>query len=165
VAKRTKLDTRLFINTLLLILIFFLLLNTYLTVELKKKLAERELVQPESRAPPLVYVDYLIDQECTDCYDVTLHKLILFRLGLRLGDERFIDISSEQGQAFIERYAITLVPTVVLSQEAQQYDLFEQVWPDVGTKEDDGSYVFRAVDSLINMTYRDLDQNKIIRPQ
>ena len=37
---------------------------------------------------------------------------------------------------------------IILSPEAEDYDAFVSVWGEVGTKEDDGYYIFRAVDKL-----------------
>ena len=160
----TPLDSRLFINTLLLILIFFLLLNTYLTVELNKKIDKREkddlfglFLQKEP-----VDLIYLVDEDCVECYDVTLHKFIIDQLGsqsgeaFRYGDIRRVDILSEDGEELVLAYDISLVPTVIISKEANQFYWFEQVWGEVGTKEDDGVYVFRYLEKFTYLTYKDI---------
>ena len=155
----SSLDVRLFVNTLLLILIFFLLLNTYLTVELKKKLAEPQPIIVAGKSVDLIY---LIDGSCTDCYDAKAHRSILGQLGIIFGEEKSIDVSSKEGKKLIDQYDISLVPTVILSEEAGGYELFNTVWGEVGTEEKDGKYVFRLVDALGNVTYRDLKQDTII---
>ena len=168
---RTKLDTRLLINTLLLVLIFFLLLNTYLTVELKKKLPEqkpiqiKDIIRLPQQEPVSVSVYYLVDGACATCYNVTFHRNILHQLGFDIGEEQFIDISDDTGQQFIDDYNITLVPTFILSEDAEDNALFNRVWGDVGTKEQDGNYVFRKVDALANITYYNLATDEIVTPQ
>ena len=144
VKKKSHSDNRLFINTLLLVLIFFLLLNTHLTVELKKKLDQQRVFVPF----PLVDVAYLTDETCTDCYDVRVHRTILSQLGIQFGREQVIDAASDDGMTLIDLYNISKIPTIILSPEAEDYDAFVSVWGEVGTKEDDGYYIFRAVDKL-----------------
>jgi len=153
VKKKSYPDNRLFINTLLLVLIFFLLLNTHLTVELKKKLDQQRVFVPF----PLVDVTYLTDETCEGCYDVRVHRTILSRLGIQFGRESVIDAASGDGMTLIDLYNISKIPTIILSPEAEDYDAFVSVWGGVGTKEDDGYYIFRAVDKLgDNVTFINL---------
>jgi hypothetical protein len=109
----------------------------------------------------LVDVTYLADKSCTICYNVTLHKTTLLRLGVYIKTESLLDISSAEGQSLIKKYNITLVPTIILSSNAKEYSSLDQAWSQVGTVESDGTFIFRNL-PLLNIPYRDLSSNKII---
>ena len=122
-------------------------------MELKKKLDQQRVFVPF----PLVDVTYLTDETCEGCYDVRVHRTILSRLGIQFGRESVIDVVSGDGMTLIELYNISKIPTIILSPEAEDYDAFVSVWGGVGTKEDDGYYIFRAVDKLgDNVTFINL---------
>jgi hypothetical protein len=92
----------------------------------------------------------LIDETCTDCYDVTINKQILQNLGVIINNENTYDVSSSDGQQLISKYNITKIPIIVLSKEANFYPLFVNAWTQVGTVEDDGWFVMRQPEGLGN---------------
>ncbi|MBI4896413.1 MAG: hypothetical protein HY832_02595 [Candidatus Aenigmarchaeota archaeon] len=104
----------------------------------------------------LVSMISLTDNTCTSCYNVSIQKSILQRFGLLPNNETNYDINSAEGRVIIAKYNITKIPTIILSREADYYSLLKGVWPQVGTIEDDGSYVFREMDMLAGYDYRDL---------
>ena len=119
----------------------------------------RDIVTNEVKG--LVDVTYLADKSCNICYNVTLHKTTLLRLGVYIKSENLLDISSTDGQFLIKKYNITLVPTIILSSNAKDYSSLNQAWSQVGSIETDGTFVFRDL-SLLNIPYKDLYSNKII---
>lgn len=114
----------------------------------------------------LTDVVYLVDAACRDCYKPQdIQKAILTqRFGLGIQSERTVDIASQEGKRLVSTYKITQVPTVVLSPQAGQYPSLKSVWPQVGTVESDGWYVFRQMSALGKLTYKDLSKNQIIQP-
>lgn len=114
----------------------------------------------------LIDVLYLVDATCSDCYKPQdVQKAILTqRFGLGLKSERTVDIASAEGKRLVSTYKIIQVPTVVLSPQANQYPSLKSVWPQVGTVESDGWYVFRQMSALGELTYKDLSKNQIIQP-
>jgi len=110
----------------------------------------------------LVNVKYLSDKSCTECYNVIVHKNILGNFGIIPIKEETIDISSEEGKKLKDLYKIVKVPTVIISKEAADYQSFEEIFLQVGTKEKDNTYIFRKAE--IMGTYKDLEQNKVIEP-
>jgi len=56
----------------------------------------------------------------------------------------------------ITKYKIISVPTVLMSPEADQYTNLKGVWKNVGTIESDGWYVFREMQQLRGVVYKDL---------
>ncbi|MEW6062828.1 MAG: hypothetical protein AB1571_00445 [Nanoarchaeota archaeon] len=114
----------------------------------------------EDTVKGLVDVTYVEDKECNSCYNVSLHKQVLNGFGVVVNDEREVDINEEAGRDLLLKYDITLVPTIILSKDADEYARLKSVWPQVGTIEDDGAYVFRKVD--IMGTYKDLGEDKVI---
>jgi hypothetical protein len=104
----------------------------------------------------------LDDSSCSECDDVEIHKSILARLGLAIGEEETIDTSSEQGKQLISQYNLESVPTIILTGDLEVYENLDNVWPQVGTVEDDGAYVFREITAMgQSIVYRDVDTGEI----
>ena len=113
----------------------------------------------------VVNVIYLADKECTECYNVNLHRSILTSpssFGMKLDKEETIDISDAKGKELLLKYNITQVPTIILSRGVTDYP------SSIGLKqffsmEKDGSYIFRKL-SVVG-TYKDLATNTVVKPQ
>ncbi len=113
----------------------------------------------------VVNVIYLTDKECTECYNVNLHRSILISpssFGMKLDKEETIDISDTKGTELLLKYNITQVPTIILSGGVNDYP------SSIGLKqffsmEKDGSYIFRKL-SVVG-TYKDLATNTVVKPQ
>ncbi|HJN57299.1 MAG: hypothetical protein QF436_00545 [Candidatus Woesearchaeota archaeon] len=113
----------------------------------------------------LVELTMIDDVSCDGCYGVDLHKEILLIMGIAIDEEKILDITSPEGKDLIKKYDIEKVPTVILNGDLNAYEGFSRVWGQVGTIEDDGSYVFRKVEVLeASIVYKDLTTNKIIEP-
>ena len=108
----------------------------------------------------LVKLTMLVDESCTECYEVRLHKPILERFSITIDTEETVDVSSEQGKRIIEKYDIKKVPTIILSDEANAYPILKPVWKQVGTIEEDGAYIFRNVE-VMKGKYVDLETKEI----
>lgn len=117
----------------------------------------------EQSVKGLVDIVYLTDKSCDECYDVTVHSTILTRsFAIKFGDEKTIDISDEEGKALIEKYNITNVPTIVMSDDADSYARLKPVWAGVGTIEDDGTYIFRNILAMRGSVFKDLSTGEIL---
>lgn len=118
-----------------------------------------------SKLRGLVVATYLTDKSCSECYDVNIHKQIIASpqtFAIRLDNEETFDASDAKGRELIDKYNITQIPAVILSDEVQAYP------SSVGLKqffsvEKDGSYVFRKPSVL--GVYKDLTTNKVVKPQ
>ncbi len=141
------------------------------TVEKDGTYVARNLILPyrdleKGQVVGLVNLIYLTDLTCTDCYNAEqIQKPILtnrFRVGLN--SERTVDRSSSEGQGLISQYQITKLPTILLSPNADEYVQLKNVWPNVGTVESNGWYVFREMQQLGNIIYKDLISNQVIEP-
>ncbi len=141
------------------------------TVEKDGTYVARNLILPyrdlgKGQVVGLVNLIYLTDSACTDCYNVQeVQKPILtnsFRVGL--ASERTVDSASAEGKGLVSQYKITKLPTILLSPDADQYANLKSVWPSVGTVESDGWYVFREMQQLGNVVYKDLVSNQVIKP-
>ena len=107
----------------------------------------------------------LNDSSCTICYDVSTHKQTLeMRFLVKIVNTSVYDINSNAGSELVKKYNITRVPTVLISPELKTYfnasPAFAQIWEQVATTESDGWYVFRALELMGNITYKDLTTNK-----
>jgi len=91
----------------------------------------------------VIDVTYLSDSSCTTCYNVSINRQILAQFGVSIGAEQTLDVSSTAAKLLIQKYNITIVPTIILSAEAREYPALMQVWPSVGSVEPDGVLVMR----------------------
>lgn len=112
----------------------------------------------------LVSVTYLDKASCDDCYDPQLHRDVLTRYGMVFSNEQTIDVDSPEGQALIEQYGITKVPTILLKGDASLYPGFDAVWQSVGKRFEDGTYIFTNIDS-IEQPYYDLENDSLVKTQ
>lgn len=110
-----------------------------------------------------VKLTLLSDKSCEECYNVTQHDTILRNFGLNTEDQEIIDINSTEGKKLVKQYKIKLVPTFVLTGEVSEFPALLNVWPSVGTVEEDGSYVFREGVKQMG-AYKDLNTGKSITP-
>ncbi len=108
---------------------------------------------------------YLTDKACASCYDVTTHAIALKNLGMETSKTTTLEMKSPEAQVLIKKYKITSLPTVLLRGDLAQYEVFDSVWKDVGTKETDGTYVFRDPGQKQMGTYIDLKTGKVIPQQ
>jgi thiol-disulfide isomerase/thioredoxin len=103
----------------------------------------------------LVDIIYLKDDTCSNCYNVSQHRVIVTQaFAIALDEEKTLDVSSAEGKQLISKYKIEKVPTMLLSPDADAYPALKTVWIDprqgVGTIESDGWYVFRATELMGN---------------
>ncbi len=111
----------------------------------------------------IVSAIFLKDDSCQECYPVADHELALNNLYVTPKEIKTVDISSDQGREFLERYQIKYVPTFILQGDLEEYQLFSQIWPEIGRIAEDGSYIFTKVDLM--GTYKDLEKDKVIVPE
>ncbi|OGE41661.1 hypothetical protein A3B45_04715 [Candidatus Daviesbacteria bacterium RIFCSPLOWO2_01_FULL_39_12] len=139
------------------------------TVENDKTYVTRNLPLPYrdlTKGQLVGFVDliYLTDASCIDCYKAPdVQKPILTQgYGVALRSERTVDIFSGEGQSLISKYKIIKIPTILISPEANQYTNLKNVWKNVGTVEQDGWFVFRELQQLKGVVYKDLTTNQIV---
>ncbi|MFC1774924.1 hypothetical protein ACFLZN_01260 [Nanoarchaeota archaeon] len=100
----------------------------------------------------------IINDSCSECSgvrNVLLSMQTVYKV--YISSETAIDSSSEDGQRLLEHYNITKVPTIILSEDALEYEVIEQSWLDIGTIETDGKLVLREV----LPPYHDLIDNEV----
>jgi len=105
----------------------------------------------------LVMIISLEDPGCKQCNNASLLVEQLKSSGMVFEDEKALMIDSDEAKRLIAAYEITKVPTIILSEDALDYDFIAQVWDQAGTKEDDGRLVLR----LVPPPYHDLSSNKV----
>lgn len=118
----------------------------------------------EKRIVGEIDVVYLSDKSCDTCYNVTRHRPIILNFGINPKSEKYIDVSSSEGQKLVKKYGIELVPTIVLSKDADYFEGLKSVWKQVGKVADDGTYIFTNV-AVMRGPYKDLKNDKVITPQ
>lgn len=112
----------------------------------------------ENKIKGLVDIKFLFDKTCGVCYNVSLHKQVLNQFGVYINNEEFVDVNTDK--SLLNKYNITLIPTMILSKEANDYSEMSAVWKQVGTIEEDGSFIFRKLEVM--GTYKNLENNQTI---
>lgn len=107
---------------------------------------------------------YVTEKQCATCYDPTVNRQSLLRLGLKPTTEKTIDRNDANGQKLVKQYKLASTPTLVLSGDLTAYSGFDTIWKQVGTIESDGAYVFRNDKALMG-TYYDLATKKPVAPK
>lgn len=120
------------------------------------------------RSPPVYYdikkdkivgevtVIAITKPSCEKCFDITKLVAQLKNLGMAIVSEQIAEYNSTTGKALIKEYNITKIPTMILSEEAIEYDALNKSWKDIGSIEKDGKLVLRTV----NAPYYDLSAKK-----
>jgi len=131
------------------------------TVEPDGRLVYRSTIPPykdlaANKTVGIVTLIELVDQNCTSCYNVSVHHDTLRNsVGMYFFNRTTLDVNSSAGAELVQRYNITEVPTIILSSDALIYPGLNQSWTQMGSIEKDGWLVFRSVDKL-GVTYKDL---------
>jgi hypothetical protein len=120
----------------------------------------RELSTRQVRG--LVTLTSLVDATCAECYNVSMHQVVLEQsFGMKFKDIKKLDIASATGAQLVTKYGITQVPSFVMDKEAAAYSAVPIAWAEVGTQESDGAFVFRKVDLLQGVTFKDLTTGEL----
>ncbi len=91
-----------------------------------------------------VIVIALEDSSCTQCTAAKGIVEQLTQIGVSL-ESRSVEAGTPEGTELIAKYAITKLPTIIMSNDALLYQQIAQVWDSAGTTESDGMLVLRAV--------------------
>ncbi len=107
----------------------------------------------------------IINTNCPQCYNVSVHKSVLAgSFNVYLDDEVTYDLNSNEAKELIVKYNIFNIPTIIISPEMGKYPDFQSVWSEVGSTENDGSFVFRNTDFMKQQGgYFDLINNSFIK--
>jgi len=110
----------------------------------------------------VVDITHLTDESCGPCVDTAVFKdMFEQQLAMKFSNEKKVDISSEEGKKLVEDLDIKLVPTIVMSSDAEEYPGITNVWDQIGTIVD-GKYVLTKIDSVPGIVYKDLEKDEII---
>ncbi len=113
-----------------------------------------------------VDVTYITDKSCDECYNISIHQSILANpagYNLQINEETFVDLADDGAQELLDKYTIAAVPTFILIGDMQYYDALSSVWPQVGTVEEDGTYIFRNID-IMRVIYKNLETGELVNP-
>tara|TARA_Y100000034_G_scaffold26979_4_gene32139 strand:- start:6663 stop:7760 length:1098 start_codon:yes stop_codon:yes gene_type:complete len=110
----------------------------------------------------LIKITYITDKKCTQCYDPLIHKQVISRIMPYYDDEQTLDISNNKAKELIKKYNIKTIPTIILSEDINEYPLFESLFGNVFEKQIDKTYVFKQNQDLKDVSYKNLESNEII---
>lgn len=107
-----------------------------------------------------VTITHIVDKACTTCYNTSSFSGDLAQsFGMQFKEEKFVDISTKAGQDIVKKYDLKYVPTLLLDKEAEAYTPLIEAWTTVGDQASDGTFVFKNVNLLPGITYKDLASN------
>ncbi len=106
----------------------------------------------------LYYLNY---SKCEKCADLTILINQIKGAGVKISEEKVIAPNSDEGKELTKKYGIDFAPTIILSEEASVYEIMQQAWSQIGSKENDGAYVFRGGISYPNLPYMNLTTSKL----
>lgn len=104
-----------------------------------------------------VTLSILKDADCAKCNDLKNLISQLKAAGIKISQEKNVLSNTDEGKNLINKYNIGFIPTLILSKDAAAYPIIQEAWPQVGSKETDGSYVLR----LVNPPYINLTTGKL----
>lgn len=102
---------------------------------------------------------YIKDSSCKDCSDLSSLITQLIRTGVLISKENTLEVN--EAQDLIKKYNIMKIPTIIFSSDLGAYTQNSQIlgiWQQIGSIEDDGSYIVREVPP----PYKDLNANKVV---
>ncbi len=100
-----------------------------------------------------VILYHLKDLTCDKCNDLTPLINQIKGAGVKISEEKTIEPNSNEGKELTKKYNLDFAPAIILSKEASAYDIIQQAWTQIGSKETDGNYVLRLVSPpYINLT-------------
>lgn len=105
-----------------------------------------------------VNVTLIIDSSCSECIDLSLAVKNINKSGVSIKNEDILNLSDEKSKVLIEKYNISVAPTLIFSNSILAYNDLQSALIQIGTIEQDGSFVLRS----INPPYRNLSTNQII---
>lgn len=100
----------------------------------------------------------LTDPSCSQCIDPKLTVESFKKSGVKITDQKEVPWNSLEGQRIIAQYKITKLPTFLLSSDIDLYDNVKSSWTNIGTVEQDKTYVARN----LFLPYRDLEKGQIL---
>lgn len=100
----------------------------------------------------------LTDALCPQCFNPESIMDSYKEAGIKITDIKETPYNSAEGQRIISQYKITKVPTFLFSSDIDFYDIIKNSWPQIGTIEQDKTYVVRNV----LLPYRDLAKDQIV---
>ncbi|MEK6967733.1 MAG: hypothetical protein AABX51_03825 [Nanoarchaeota archaeon] len=119
----------------------------------------------EKKVRGLVSVILLSDSSCSECYNPENHVDVLKNqqsINMKISYTQKVDSNSVEGEKIVSKYNISTIPTIIVQGDVSVYPTFLQIWPQVGSKEADGSFIFRNNYLLKDQKYKDLISNQIV---
>ena len=107
---------------------------------------------------------YITPIGCSSCYDVTNNAMALQNLGVNVIEDKALTTESPEAKELIQEYKISYLPTVILVGDLEVYPAFQNVWSQVGSTEQGGTYVLRDGVKLMG-TYYDLQLKRAVTPK
>ncbi|MBI2548223.1 hypothetical protein HYW21_02635 [Candidatus Woesearchaeota archaeon] len=125
-------------------LIVFALINLFQINAFGGAIDQRLTELKEEMRAPEIEVTIVSVSSCPECYDITTVTALLESAGANITKQRTFDYNTTEGQAIVETYSLTKLPTAIISGELNKSSSLLATLTNVG-EEKKGSYVFTAL--------------------
>ncbi len=116
----------------------------------------------EGEVSGLAEVTLLNDSSCAGCYDAAMHIAVLQQgFGIYVNSVKTTDAQAAEGKNLISKYKIEAIPTLIINGDLSPYDRLNAIWPNVGTLEEDGTYILRNMAAIPGNAYKNLTTGKL----
>ncbi len=105
-----------------------------------------------------VIATILTDASCQQCFNPRPIMDSYKKAGIKITGIKEIPFNWAEGQRIISQYKIVKVPTFLFSSDIDFYDNVKNSWSQIGTIEQDKTYVVRNV----SLPYRDLEKGQVL---
>lgn len=92
-----------------------------------------------------VSILHIKQTQCEECFNLTPAIDQMKELGIKVVSTRDLDASSDEALSLISKYKIDRLPTIIVTSDALEYQVFADAWKTLGSEESDGKLVLRLV--------------------
>jgi thiol-disulfide isomerase/thioredoxin len=104
-----------------------------------------------------ISLTHITKEDCDKCVDLGPLIQQLESSGLIFKEKKTLNFDSPEGKELINKYGIEKIPVMILDKEAEVYPNIVDNWQNLGSIEDDGSYVMQP----LTPPYYSIEEKKV----
>ncbi|NUN11631.1 hypothetical protein HUU53_03215 [Candidatus Micrarchaeota archaeon] len=103
----------------------------------------------------------IVDSLCVKCTNIYPVISALNENGLKFVQEQTLEYNDTRAVSLIQKHNITRIPSIIVELNVQDYPNFPEIWSQVGTTEDNKTFVFRETKPLFTNPETDLIEGEV----
>ena len=96
----------------------------------------------EAARPAELEIVILQDENCPDCFDVSPVVQAIKKTNVKINSEKVVQLSSAEGKELVQKYKITIAPSLIVSGELAKEASLREIWSQLGEVKDN-TFVLR----------------------